>query len=171
MEQYKNKKESIDEINKTYYAFIREFDDVKEEDLHNRLVSVDKTPAEMLSYQIGWLNHLMEWEKNELAGKEVITPAPDIKWNELGKLYRRFYDTYSKDNLNTLLNKFEQVKEAFVKWIDTLDDKTLFELDQRKWAYTKVGWPVWKWLHINSVAPFKTFRSKIRKWKRERNQK
>lgn len=23
-----------------------------------------------------------------------------------------------------------------------------------------------KWIHINSVAPFKTFRSKIRKWKK-----
>ncbi|MGO3317954.1 MAG: ClbS/DfsB family four-helix bundle protein, partial [Leuconostoc carnosum] len=26
--------------------------------------------------------------------------------------------------------------------------------------------PVWKWVHINSVAPFGTFRTKIRKWKK-----
>lgn len=33
-------------------------------------------------------------------------------------------------------------------------------------ASTPSNWPVWKWVHINTVAPFKSFRSKIRKWKR-----
>ncbi|KWZ73162.1 hypothetical protein HMPREF3198_01521 [Winkia neuii] len=28
------------------------------------------------------------------------------------------------------------------------------------------AWPVWKWVHINTVAPFTTFRTKIRKWKK-----
>jgi hypothetical protein len=109
----------------------------------------------------------MQWEKDELAGREVITPAPGLKWTELGKLYQEFYDQYAKDDLTTLLKKFAKAKEEFVAWIDALDEKTLFELDQRKWAYIKAGWPIWRWLHINSVAPFSSFRGKIRKWKKE----
>ena len=167
MQDYKNKQDLINEINKTYDLFIKEFEDVSSADIHKRIGAVDKTPSEMISYQIGWLNHIMQWEKDELAGKEVITPAPNINWNEMGKLYQIFYDKYSKDNLETLLKKFAGAKEEFVTWINSLDEKTLFELDQRKWAYIKAGWPVWKWLHINSVAPFKSFRSLIRKWKKE----
>ena len=39
----------------------------------------------------------------------------------------------------------------------------------RKWAddATKTTvWEVYKFIHVNTVAPFKTFRNKIRKWKK-----
>ena len=167
MVQYKNKQDLIEAINLSYEKFIIEFSDVKNEDIHKRISSVDKTPAEMISYQIGWLKHIKQWEKDELASLEVITPAPGIKWNEIGKLVQTFYEKYNKGDLKDLLSEFANTKEEFINWISSLDEKTLFELDQRKWAYIKAGWPVWKWLHINSVAPFTNFRPLIRKWKKE----
>lgn len=39
----------------------------------------------------------------------------------------------------------------------------------RRWAdnATKTAvWPVYKFIHVNTVAPFGTFRTKIRKWKK-----
>nr|WP_231284711.1 ClbS/DfsB family four-helix bundle protein [Leptotrichia hofstadii] len=46
-------------------------------------------------------------------------------------------------------------------------EKELFKQNQRQWASTTPSnWPIWKWIHINTVAPFKTFRTKIRKWKK-----
>lgn len=39
----------------------------------------------------------------------------------------------------------------------------------RKWAdeATKTAvWEVYKFIHVNTVAPFGTFRTKIRKWKK-----
>ena len=79
-----------------------------------------------------------------------------------------FYDKHNKGDLKSLLSEFAKTKEECVEWIETLDEKTLFELNQRKWAFIKAGWPVWKWLHINSVAPFTNFRPQIRKWKKEK---
>lgn len=39
----------------------------------------------------------------------------------------------------------------------------------RKWTQsTPANWPVWKWVHINTVALFKSFRSRIRKRKKLR---
>ncbi len=169
MAQYKTKQELIAAINKSYEAFISEFTDVNPRDIHKKVAEVDRTPSEILAYQIGWLNLILQWEQDELAGKKVETPAPGLKWNELGILYQSFYDKSAKDDLPTLLEKFATAKEKFVTWINSLDEKTLFELDQRNWAYTKAGWPVWRWLHINSVAPFTSFRGKIRKWKKQRN--
>jgi len=83
MKDYKNKQDLIDEINKAYSAFIIEFNEIDESKINKRIKSVDKTPYEMLAYQIGWLELLMGWEKNELVGKEVIMPAPGIKWNKI----------------------------------------------------------------------------------------
>ncbi|MCL2065027.1 MAG: ClbS/DfsB family four-helix bundle protein [Candidatus Cloacimonetes bacterium] len=144
-----------------------EFLEVENEDIHKRIESIEKTPAELIAYQIGWLNHIMQWEKDELAGKKVITSAPGIIRNEIGKLVQTFYNKHNKGDLKSLLSEFAKTKEEFVEWIATLDEKTLFELNQRKWAYIKAGCPVWKWLHINSVAPFTNFRPQIRKWKKE----
>ena len=45
----------------------------------------------------------------------------------------------------------------------------LFEPHMRKWAdeATKTAvWEVYKFIHVNTVAPFGTFRTKIRKWKK-----
>ena len=53
--------------------------------------------------------------------------------------------------------------------IDFVSEKELFQPHRRKWAddatQTAV-WAVYKFIHVNTVAPFVTFRTKIRKWKK-----
>ena len=63
------------------------------------------------------------------------------------------------DELNALVDQF-------IAWIDSLNEAELFEVGQRKWATTKARWPLWRWIDINTVSPFTTFRTKIRKWKK-----
>ena len=51
-----------------------------------------------------------------------------------------------------------------LKW-----EEELFKPHMRKWAdeATKTAvWEVYKFIHVNTVAPFGTFRTKIRKWKK-----
>jgi hypothetical protein len=167
---YKNKQDLIQEIDKTYELLYKEFEDINNKDIHKEIAGVEKTPYQVLAYNIGWLNHLMQWDKDEMLGKLVVTPAVGIKWNEVGRLYQQFYDDYSNDNLHTLLQRFNNAELELIAWIDKLDDETLFELNKRKWAYNKAGWPVYKWIHINSVAPFKSGRAMIRKWKKLNNE-
>lgn len=53
--------------------------------------------------------------------------------------------------------------------IDSLSEEELFKPHMRKWAdeATKTAvWEVNKFIHVNTVAPFGTFRTKIRKWKK-----
>ncbi|MDR2081767.1 MAG: ClbS/DfsB family four-helix bundle protein [Campylobacteraceae bacterium] len=153
MKTYKTKKDLINEINKTYTAFAAEFVDIDDKNLHLRIKAVDKTPFEMLSYQIGWLELVMSWEKDETAGKEIIMPAAKIKWNRLGELYQSFYEKYNELSLSKLLTKFEKTKSAFVEFIEQLDEDVIFGENRRKWASsTPSKWPVWKWLHINCAV-------------------
>jgi hypothetical protein len=105
-----------------------------------------------------------ELGKNEMAGKEVAMPAPGIKWNKLGELYQGFYEKNKELSLSKLLKKFEKTKSAFIGFIDQLDEDVIFGENKRKWASsTPSKWPIWKWIHINSKAPFTNFRTKIRK--------
>lgn len=171
MATYTTKKELIFEIEKTANLFIQEFNDIKEAQKDVMVEEIDRTPVQMIAYQLGWLNLLMNWDRDELTGKEVTTPVLGYKWNELGGLYQSFYTQYENYSLSELKNEYIETVAKFVEWVDSFTEKEIFEQDVRKWASsTPSKWPIWKWAHINSVAPFKSFRTKIRKWKKLNSQ-
>lgn len=166
MKTYTDKAELVKEIKNSYQKYIDEFEEIPEELSDKRVENVDRTPSENLSYQLGWLSLLLDWEATEQQGLNVFTPAKGYKWNNLGGLYQSFYNEYGK------LTLFEQ-KECLDKkvvelciWIESLSEKELFESGYRQWATTNAQWPIYKWVHINTVAPFTNFRTKIRKWKK-----
>ena len=81
MQEYRDKKALIDEIKETADLFIQEFEGLAEADKDLRYDGVDRTPQEMIAYQLGWMELIRGWDKDELKGKEVVTPAPGYKWN------------------------------------------------------------------------------------------
>ncbi|EAH2637938.1 MULTISPECIES: ClbS/DfsB family four-helix bundle protein [Lactobacillales] len=166
MKEYNSKKELVETIQEKYQKYISEFVSIPENLKEKRIEEVDKTPSENLSYQLGWINLLLQWEKNEKQGKNVKTPAEGYKWNNLGGLYESFYDQYGSFSLKEQEVLLTKSVMELCEWINSLSDKELFEPEQRKWATTKAKWPLWKWIHINTVAPFTNFRTKIRKWKK-----
>lgn len=166
MKSYTNKAELIEEIRKSYKKYIEEFDNIPEELKNKRIEEVDKTPSENLSYQLGWVNLLLGWEEKEKHGLEVHTPAEGYKWNNLGGLYQSFYSEYGDLSLMEAKSCLDKKVEETCKWIESLSEQELFEPGKRKWATTKAQWPIYKWIHINTVAPFTNFRTKIRKWKK-----
>ncbi|MFB0830639.1 ClbS/DfsB family four-helix bundle protein [Brevibacillus laterosporus] len=166
MQPYSNAEELIESIDKAYKKFIEEFKVISEELRDKHISEVDKSPSEILSYQLGWINLLLSWEKDEQSGLDVQTPTPDYKWNNLGKLYQSFYEQHGALTLKQQEEELTKLVRKLVDWINDLTEAELFQPEQRKWATTKAMWPVWKWVHINTVAPFTNFRTKIRKWKK-----
>lgn len=169
MKQYASKEELKEEIIKSYKKYIEEFNDIDENLKDKRIEEVDRTPAENLSYQVGWTSLLLKWEENEKAGIEVKTPSEKFKWNELGKLYEWFNESYSNLSLKELRIILDENINKILKLIDNMTEEELFKPHMRRWAddATKTAvWEVYKFIHVNTVAPFKTFRTKIRKWKK-----
>ena len=169
MRSYESKEELKNEIKKTFEKYISEFDNIPEELKDKRLEEVDRTPAENLAYQVGWTTLVLKWEEDEKKGIDVKTPSDKFKWNQLGELYQWFTDTYANKSLYELKEQLtENVKKIYLL-IDELTDEELFKPHMRKWAdeATKTAtWEVYKFIHVNTVAPFGTFRTKIRKWKK-----
>ena len=169
MRTYLDKEELKAEINKKFEKYIAEFDDIPESLKDKRVDEVDRTPAENLSYQVGWTTLLLKWENDEKEGLEVKTSSEEFKWNQLGELYQYFTDTYAYLSIEELRNILEQNVESICEMIDSLSEEELFMPHKREWAdnATKTAvWEVYKFIHVNTVAPFGTFRTKIRKWKK-----
>jgi hypothetical protein len=125
----------------------------------------------MLSYQIGWMGLIQSWDADELVGKDVVTPAAGLKWNQLGALYHSFTEECQAYTLAQLKTMFNSSVQDFIDWFMSFSDEEVFQPGGRKWASsTPSNWPIWKWVHMNTVAPFKSFRSKIRKWKKLRGE-
>jgi hypothetical protein len=167
MQTYKDKAELIAEIKSRYFLYDQELNDIKEKEKDLLKPGVDKTPSQNISYQIGWTHLLLQWEADENKGLEVKTPTPEYKWNNLKGLYQSFYNQYGSYSLAEQRELLKKQVNEITEWIEKLDDTILFEPEQRKWATTPARWPVWKWIHINTVAPFKNFRTQLRKWKKE----
>ena len=169
MRTYMDKEELKNEINRTFLNYINEFDDIPESLKNKRVDDVDRTPAENLAYQLGWTTLLLKWEEDERNGVHVKTPSDQFKWNQLGELYQWFTDSYAHLSLLELKTKLSENVVAIQSMIDLLSEEELFEPHMRKWAdeATKTAvWEVYKFIHVNTVAPFGTFRTKIRKWKK-----
>jgi hypothetical protein len=167
MRTYETKEALIDEINKRAELFVSEFDEVDEADKDTICDGVDRTPAQMIAYQLGWMNLLLDWEQRERAGQVVVTPSEDYKWNNLGGLYVSFYRQYEDWGLCKLQSEFKETVARVVQMVRAFSNRELFEPGQRHWASsTPSNWPVAKAIHMNTVAPFTTFRAKIRRWKR-----
>ena len=169
MRVYENKEELKSEIKKMYEKYILEFDNIPEDFKDKRYEEVDRTPAENIAYQVGWTTLVLKWENDERLGLEVKTPTEMFKWNQLGELYQWFTDTYAHLSLQELKDMLRENINSIYEMIDSLSDEELFEPHMRKWAdeATKTAvWEVYKFIHVNTVAPFGTFRTKIRKWKK-----
>ncbi|MET3643870.1 ClbS/DfsB family four-helix bundle protein [Streptococcus gallinaceus] len=167
MKTYNSKEELKAEIKKAFDKYIKEFDSIPEELKDKRVDEVDRTPAENLAYQVGWTTLVLKWEYDEKKGLEVKTPSDKFKWNQLGELYQWFTDTYAHLSLKELKAKLTENVNAICAMIDLLTEEELFNPHIRKWAdeATKTAvWEVYKFIHVNTVAPFGTFRTKIRKW-------
>ena len=169
MRTYENKEELKTEIRKTFEKYISEFDNIPEALKDIRVDEVDRTPAENLAYNVGWTTLVLKWEEDERNGLPVKTPSDEFKWNQLGGLYQWFTDTYAPLSLTDLKNMLNENVTALYAMIDSMSEDELFQPHMRKWAddATKTAvWEVYKFIHVNTVAPFGTFRTKIRKWKK-----
>lgn len=163
---YASKEELTDAIKKSYLLYDQEFDAINESEKDLLKANIDKTPSENLSYQIGWTGLLLSWESDELNGIHVKTPTPEFKWNNLKGLHQSFYNSYGSYSLKEQREILSKQITEILAWIENLDDDVLFLPEKRRWATTAAKWPIWKWIHINTVAPFNSFRTQIRKWKK-----
>ena len=126
----------------------------------------------MLAFCIGWMDLVLSWEDEEQKGIQKTTLATEWKWNDLDWLYQSFYNKYNKASLDELINIFNQKVKNMIELITNLSGEELLEVGKRNWAKTNgKEFSIYRLIHLNTIANFKNFRSRIRSWKKNNNQK
>ncbi len=161
----KTKIELLSNLNQAYEKLDAEFDTVESEYERDCDIEGGVSCCDIVAYQIGWGSLLLGWEKQELAGKTPKMPAPGYKWNQLGELANSFYEEHSKKSLQQLRDEFSELRQVLVNWIKSLSETELFQPHQRFWTGDK--WAIVKWIQVNTVAPYRSARTKVRRWKKE----
>ena len=72
MQGYSSKKELIDEINKRAVLFINEFSEITDENKDTFVKEVDRSPAQMIAYQLGWMNLIFLWEEKKMMKQLLL---------------------------------------------------------------------------------------------------
>ena len=83
MPSYESGTELIDAIIRQGNKFISEFGDIPDQYWDTLQPDVDdRTPRQMLAYQLGWMNLLLEWEHAEEQGHVAAMPngATVLMW-------------------------------------------------------------------------------------------
>jgi hypothetical protein len=157
--------ELLNNLDQAYEKLDAEFDAVESEYERDCGIEGNVSCCDIVAYQIGWGSLLVGWEKLELAGKTPEMPAPGFKWNQLGELANSFYEEQSKKSLQQLRNEFSELHQVLVNWINSLSELELFQPQKRRWTGEK--WAIAKWIQVNTVAPYRSARTKVRRWKKE----
>ena len=168
--RYSNKLELVEAIKSNANLFIKEYLDIKESSINMVDEEIGYTPFQMLSFCNGWMDLVLAWESEERKGIQKTPLATEWKWNKLDCLYQSFYDKYNGYSLKELINIFNQNVDNIIKLVNNLSDVELLETGKRNWAKTNgKEFSVCRLIHLNTIANFKNFRGKIRKWKKNNN--
>ena len=160
-----SKNELLEKLHSAYEKLDSEFNEIPLSLERKNEVGDGISCCDVLAYQIGWANLLLNWDKTELSGGIPKMPAENFKWNQLGSLAIYFYEGSHKKLLNQLRAEFKLAHSQLTNWIMSLSDMDLFELHQRQWAGEK--WALVKWIQVNTIAPYQSARTKVRRFKRE----
>lgn len=116
------------------------------------------SPADLVSYLIGWNELVLRWLEQDDRGGHVDFPETGFKWNQLGLLAQKFYRDYEALDYPQLLRRLQNAKGRLV---DTVSVRSDNELYGASW-YDK--WTKGRMIQFNTSSPYANARGRIRKW-------
>lgn len=151
-----------------YQKFRNELTDLSNDIVHQKNLpghakGSDMSVHNLVAYLLGWAELVLKWIRLRDAGQEVIFPEEGFKWNELGRLAKKFYADYEKIAFTQLCTHLDQRVEEIQQIIADKGNHALYELP---W-YEK--YTLGRMIQLNTSSPYKNARTRIRKWKREQH--
>lgn len=116
----------------------------------------------LVSYLIGWAVLVLKWERKQRLQQAIDFPETNFRWNQLGELAQRFYRDYETLDFPELLKIWEASKKDLIQLVTSKSKEQLYDIP----FYNK--YPLGRMIQLNSSSPYKNARSRIRKWKRDK---
>lgn len=115
--------------------------------------------SDLVAYLIGWNQLVLKWLERDAAGLPVDFPETGFKWNELGRLARKFYADYQDIPYPQLLERLKTAKEDIVYAVEFRDDAELYG---RAW-YGE--WTMGRMIQFNTSSPYANAHARLLKWR------
>lgn len=160
-----SKQQLLQDLANAYHKLVAELADIPPSLTRKVEFEGDVSCCDLIAYQLGWGRLLMGWEQAEHNNQTVYMPAKGFNWGQQKALSAKFYLQYRGTTYAELLTHFAQLHQQLSAWIESLSEPELFALHQRQWTGEK--WPLAKWIQVNSIAPYRSARTKLRRWKKQ----
>ncbi len=159
------KDELVSAITASYSKLVAELADIPTDradkpEMEGHAKNTRMSVNNLLAYLTGWGHLVLKWHERRSAGMPADFPETGFKWNELGRLARKFYDDYKDDDFPTLRQKLDATTAEILKLIE---QKSNAELYETAW-YDK--WTLGRMIQLNTSSPFKNATQRIRSWKK-----
>lgn len=137
-------------------------DRVRERSLDGHAAGSTMSPADLVSYLIGWNELVLKWLALDDNGARVEFPESGFKWNQLGLLAQKFYRDYEALDYPQLLERLQAAKDRLVETISARSDTELYG------AAWHGKWSKGRMIQFNSSSPYANARGRIRKWLKQK---
>ncbi len=163
-----NRQELLDAISTNYNKLQKELGGIPPElaaleELEGHIKDTRMSINNLLAYLTGWGQLVLKWNRKKEHNEPADFPETGYKWNELGRLARKFYKDYEADDFDTLTGKLSQTVRQMVALVESKSNEELYGAG---W-YEK--WTLGRMIQLNTASPYANARARIRKWKKERN--
>jgi len=160
-----SKAELVAAIGTTFAQLEADLDRVPQSLVHDEVLpghakNTMMSPAELVSYLIGWNEQVATWHERRAAGLPDEFPAAGIQWNQLGLLAQRYYDAYRNETWDELRAHLVGAKDNLLAVIESCTDEELY---RHQW-YGK--WSMGRMISLNSSSPYRNARGRLRAWLR-----
>lgn len=161
-----NKEELIIAIESNYKKLKAEIDSIPEDlsdikTLEGHSQETEMSVKNLISYLIGWGELVLKWNSKKELNEIVDLPETGYKWNELGKLAKKFYQDYENEDFCELKLKLDSTVEKILVLINSKSNDQLYGTS---W-YEK--YTLGRMIQFNTSSPYSNARLRLRKWKKE----
>ncbi len=106
-----------------------------------------------------WVDLFLGWYRDGKAGKEVQTPAPDYKWNQLKDYNAKLRDQTRDVSWNDAKAHLTKSHKKLMRLLNSLDNKALYGPKQFDWLN---NWTLGRWAEASGPSHYRSASKYIR---------
>ncbi|MGL6259917.1 ClbS/DfsB family four-helix bundle protein [Vibrio sp. WXL210] len=121
------------------------------------------TISDTVAYLVGWGNLVLKWQTLSENNEKIDFPETGFKWSGLGLLAQHFHRQYDNVPYRDLLNELDNTVTKILQLISRLDNGVLYG---EPWYE---NYTLGRMIQLNTSAPMKNMRTKVRRFKKQNN--
>lgn len=117
------------------------------------------TILDTVNHRKHWIDLFLGWYRDGVAGKEVSTPAPGYKWNQLKEYNAKVRERMRKIRWKKAVADLHKAHDELVALIDSLPEEELY--GPKKYDWTN-NWTVGRWAEASGPSHYRSARKYVR---------